>query len=342
MENRKIEILNTIINSYIDSPTPIGSRTISKVLDSKVSSATIRNEMADLEEMGYLNKPHTSAGRIPSNKAYRFFVDELQTTFMNHSFVDDSVKKLLTNNILSLSDIFRNSVRELANISALTSYLVVFKKPDTKIKFIELINLNRYSILLLIVGNKGVVEKQIINSDIPINDMELKAIVEMLNTYLSGIDFSKVGSVKLVLKGNITKYESFIKDVIRRTSTFNETVSSVDVYYDGVKNILNFQEFFSMDKVRNFIELIEDRDFMLNRVNLDFNSNNDIDVIIGSDEDLDILKETSFVRSKFNASGNFLGQIGVIGPVRMDYKRQMKLVKVFKDSLVQAVDEVVR
>ncbi|SHH26847.1 heat-inducible transcription repressor HrcA [Anaerosphaera aminiphila DSM 21120] len=343
MNERKTEILKAIINSYINFPSPVGSKTILKEFNMGISSATIRNEMADLEELGYLSKPHTSAGRIPSDKAYRFFVDELQgEDFQEDKLnIDISLIDKLFKNVTKFDDLYQNAASLLADSTNCTAFVIAFKKPDTKIKFIHLLNIDKYSILLLIVGNKGVVEKQILNVKTPIPDYDLDIICDKLNEYLVELDFQEIDGLKVVLKGPIVKYSDFISEVISRASMFNEKVSSIDIYYDGITNILNFEEFLNLDKVKNFISFMEDRDSILKLISNPMNSS-DLEVIIGDENTEELMKSNSLIRATFKPKNQQMGEIGIIGPTRMDYKKQIETVKEFRNNLSFALDEIVR
>ncbi|RVU55339.1 heat-inducible transcriptional repressor HrcA [Anaerosphaera multitolerans] len=343
MDERKMEILNAVINSYINIPNPVGSRTLSKDLKMGISSATIRNEMADLEELGYLSKPHTSAGRVPSDKAYRYFVDRLQEDFLNESGIEinvDLINKMFES-VTGFDDLYENTVSLLAEETKCAAFILSLEKPDTMIKFIHLLNIDNYTILLLIIGNRGVVEKQIINVENPIPDHELKAICDMLNESLSGIDFQEIYGLKVVLKGSIIKYSDFISDVIKRASTFNEKVSSVDYYFDGITNLLNFEEFFNIDKAREFISFMEDKNSFLKFIN-DSSNSTDVEVIIGSENNMELMKANSLIKASFNPKNKQIGQIGIIGPTRMDYGKFINTVREFRDNLSFALDEIVR
>lgn len=343
MEKRKIEILDAIINSYINLPNPVGSRTISKDFDLGVSSATIRNEMADLEDLGYLNKPHTSAGRIPSDKAYRFYVDKIQSKKKPYKEINSDLQKLLFENVTDLDDLFKNTARLLAEITSCTSYVVSSKKPDTKIKFIELISLNEYNVLLLIVGNKGVVKKEIIVLDYKISEESVKMISEELNKEMMNIDFEEINGLKVTLTGDMTYYKDFISEVIKRASSFNQKISEVSLYYDGLTNILNYQEYWNIEKAREFMSFIEDKEAILKMLKgLEDNRDSyDVEVIIGKENRDELMKQNSMIRALYKPKNNRFGQIGIIGPVRMDYEKHIKTVKEFSINLAYAIDEMV-
>lgn len=342
MDKRKIEILNAIINSYINYPIPVGSRTISKEFGLGISSATIRNEMADLEDLGYLNKPHTSAGRIPSYKAYRFFVDEIESNLIINNYKNefDFLNKLLVEDNNNLSNIYKKTAKLLADYTNCTSFVVSLKKPDTKIKSIQLINLNEFSILLLIIGDKGVVEQQIINVSNHIQDKILDEIVIELNNHLGGLDFSEIKKVDIVLRGEFVGYKEFIEDVVRKVSKFNEKISSIDLYYDGLTNILNFEEYFDVGKARNFMDFIQNEEAVLNIIKSK-NIDSDFSVLIGDENSEDLMKDNSIIRANFKTKDKRIGLIGIIGPIRMDYKKHISVVKSLRDNLTLAINNLV-
>lgn len=342
MDKRKAEILDAIINSYIDLPMPVGSRTISKEFDLGVSPATIRNEMADLEDLGYLNKPHTSAGRIPSDKAYRFYVDQIQQVKNLKLDVDQDLQKALFNKVNGLDDLFKNAAKMLADITNCTSYVISSKKPDTKIKFIELIGLVDYTVLLLIVGNKGVVEKEIINLDYIIPESDLKMISENLNKEIMGIDFEEVDRLKVTLTGDMAYHKEFISEIINRTSLFNQKISEVSLFYDGLTNILSYEEYWEVEKAREFMNFIESKSSILTMLtDLEIDNNIDVEVIVGSENIDKIMENNSIIRSTFRPKNRQIGQIGILGPMRMNYKKNIENVKIFSDNLAFAIDEIV-
>lgn len=342
MDKRKEDILDAIIRSYINLPEPVGSRTISKDYNLGVSSATIRNDMADLEDLGYLNKPHASAGRIPSDKAYRFYVDNIGNSIVNKEEINKELQKLFFKDALNLDDLFRNAARLLAEITDCTAYVISSIKADTKIKCINLVALDEMTALLLIIGNKGVVEKEIISVDFYVNEEILFKISACLNEVLSGMDFDKVSSLKIRLNGEMTQYREFISEIIRRASIFNQRISEVKFYYDGLSNILNYEEYWDIEKAREFMNFVEDEDLVIKMLIDGVNDNGEgVEVIIGSENRDQIMKGNSIIRSTYKADSLGPGQIGIIGPMRMDYESHINTIKTFSDNLTVAIDKMV-
>ncbi|WP_138159294.1 heat-inducible transcriptional repressor HrcA [Peptoniphilus catoniae] len=344
MDKRKIEILNAIINSYIDSSSPVGSRTLSKDFNLGVSSATIRNEMADLEDLGYLNKPHTSAGRVPSDKAYRFFVDELirNDSIFEYDNEDFShIEDKLLDDVRGMSDIYKNAVKVLADMTNSTSYLVSLEKSDTKIKLIQLVNIDENTVLLIIVGDKGVVDHQRIDLEEPIDDFVLSKISDQLNEYLVGVDFEKISKIKIVLKGDLVRYSKFILDIVAEISKFNDKITASDFYYDGLTNILNYKEYFDVKRAQEFMSFIQNEDSLLSIIS-DPKDDTGFSVIIGNENSNSLLRNNSIIKSSFGFKNKARGVLGVIGPIRMNYKKHVRAVWAVSYNLTKTINSIVR
>lgn len=340
MDDRKMNILNAIIEAYIDMPTPVGSRTLSKGYNLGVSSATIRNEMADLEDLGFLNKPHQSAGRIPSDKAYRFYVDEIFKNFSTFHDMEASLKikdKILYNSS-NLEDFYKNTVSLLASISNCTAYLIAPEKADKKIKRLTLVKIDEKTALLVLIGDRGVMERYFLDIENIPND-DFYYIERVLNEKVSGIDFDKIESLKISLSDNMVRHAAFISNIIKIASNFNKKVSSIEIYYDGLTNILNFDEYKDLEKAKDFMNLVEDRDSLFQILKED-NFTSDVEVIIGSENSANLMKENTIIRAPFATSYGIYGSIGLIGPVRIDYMRLVKVVKVFSDAVKSGLEEM--
>ena len=340
MDTRKINILNAIIEAYIDMPTPVGSRTLSKDYDLGVSSATIRNEMADLEDLGFLNKPHQSAGRIPSDKAYRFYVDEFFKSLNEFHDIDASekIKDRLLYTSRNIEDFYKNSVNLLASVSNCTAYLITPQKADTKIKRLTLVKIDEKTALLVLIGDKGVIERYFLEIE-NIPDEDFYYIEKVLNEKMSGIDFDKIESLKISLSDDMIRHGNFISNVVKIASKFNKKVSSIEIYYDGLTNILNFDEYRDLDKAKDFMSLVEDRDSLFQILNND-NFTGDVEVIIGLENSASLMKENTIIRAPFAKDFGIYGSIGLIGPVRIDYTRLVKVVKTFSDALTRGLKEM--
>ena len=333
MDDRKLQILKAIVDSYIHTNQPVGSRTISKAYDLGVSSATIRNEMADLENLGYLNKTHTSSGRIPSDKAFRYFVDEILNG-LDFKDVNYNLSKDLIGDYNSQSELYKKTAKLLADTTKLTSYIVTPKKEDKAIKYIQLFSISENVALLLIIGNKGEVEKTLIKTKETVSEETLNKISESLNKQLSGVELSSLDEVKLILRGEMINHEDFIKEVLASCRSFYKKVKSVDVYYDGISNMLIYDEFQDFDKAFEIMKFLDDKDNFLDVILNSIDS--DYEIVIGSENPYEIMKQSTLINFSFGSS---FGQIGIVGPVRLNYPKLINMISGFAKSLSDIVDD---
>ncbi|WP_236909771.1 heat-inducible transcriptional repressor HrcA [Clostridium sp. Cult3] len=343
MDDRKIKVLHAIINSYIISAEPIGSRTISKQYDLGVSSATIRNEMSDLEDLGYLNKPHTSAGRVPSDKAYRLYVNQLLKAerLKMDMKKKEEIKKVLVGESSEIDQLIQNSAKVL---SAITSYTALALSPQlkkSKLKHIQLIPIGDIEILLVLVNDSGIVKNTIFRLDEKINDDQLVVISNFLNNKLKGLTIEEIGKE---MDNNIFKemydYKGIIDNIIPIINkTFND-IDSVEVYADGVNKIFDFPEYKDLDKAKSFISFIEDKELLADML-LNNSRENGIEITIGNENIYDPIKECTLITTTYKLGDVIIGKIGVIGPTRMDYPMVINALKLFSVNLTEILEMLV-
>lgn len=315
LDDRKKKILYAIINDYIMTAEPIGSRTIAKKYDIGLSSATIRNEMADLEDMGYLEQPHTSAGRVPSDKGYRFYVNSILENYLEERLIEDFP---IYDEIVAEFD---GIVKKYAKIlSRMTHYTTVAKLPKVntdKIKKIQLVPVDSTKMILLLVTDTGIVRNYLLNfcQNIDINIFEF--LNNLLNDKIAGknkkniYDFLTNG-IRPFLAGAEFLADELIKTIISSLKQMEEA----DVYTDGTANILDFPEYRDLIKAKNFFELLDNK-FVLESIlepEVDF-----IDVTIGSENKFEEMKDLSLIKTTYKINGKVVGSIGILGPTRMNY-----------------------
>ena len=340
LDDRKLKVLLAIINSYISSAEPIGSRTITKKYNLGVSSATIRNEMSDLEDLGYLNKPHSSAGRVPSDKAYRFYVDEL---LKSNKIATDIIKKLKIKEALmkeswEIDELIQNSAKIL---SALTSHTAVVASPrmkNSKIRQIQLVDLDEKEVLLVIVCETGTVKNSILKLDKPVTSDQLTIISNFLNSKLSGLTIDQLSNQ---LDENVFKemyeFKSILEKLIPILNTSIDDLVSVDLYADGLTKILNFPEYKDVEKAKDFISFVEDKELMLEILSQS-PTTKDIHIIIGSENIYAPIKDISIITATYTMGGKIIGKIGLLGPTRMDYPNLIETVKIYSDNISEILN----
>jgi heat-inducible transcriptional repressor len=342
LDNRKLRILYAIINSYILSAEPIGSRTITKQYDLGVSSATIRNEMSDLEELGYLNKPYSSSGRVPSDKAYRLYVDEI---LKNKKYNIDlgkknKIKKILISESREIEQLLQNSAKVL---SAITSYTALAISPSlngAKIKHIQLIPIDEMQLLMVLISDTGAVKNSIFRLNKAIPEEQVNTISNYLNHRLKGLSIDEIGEeLSEGIMREIYEYKATIDKIIPIINQSMEDIDNVDLYSDGITKILNFPEYKDLEKAKSFISFIEDKDLVLDLL-LNNPVSQDIEITIGNENIYDSIKDCSLITTTYKLGDKTLGKIGIIGPTRMDYFNLINILQLFSVNITEIIDMV--
>lgn len=324
MDERKIQILASIIKDYIETAEPVGSRTIAKKYDLGISSATIRNEMADLEDMGYLDKTHSSSGRKPSDKGYRLYVDKL----MGIPSLSYEEKLYIKNKILD-SAIYQvdSMLKQAASLmSQLTNLISVARTPSiskSTIKALQLLRVNKSDVLLIIVTNSGIIKDNLVRLTKPLNDDMLIKINNLLNLKLRNLTVEEI-NLKVInsIKNDLRGYDDLFNTVISALydSLVNEDSSKVIV--EGTSNIFDCPEYNSVDKARDFLSLVNDEKEMkeiLNKTGM-------LTVTIGSENQIKNAKDCSIITAQYTVGDMPIGSIGVIGPTRMPYSKILSIM----------------
>lgn len=341
LDERKLKVLYAIIESYIDCAEPIGSRTISKEYDLGVSSATIRNEMSDLEYNGYLTKPYSSSGRIPSDKAYRLYVDKLlkSSDEFFSEINNEMVKNILNTQTLKIEDLIQNLAKILSKITSYTTVVASPKLKTNMIKKIQLVSIDDFKVLMIIISNTGIVKNTIFKIDKKISSDDLNTISNFLNEKFKTLSIDEILSVieeeiweeifefKYILKQMMPIFYDAIKDFV-----------TVDLYFDGITKILDYPEYKDVDKAKSFLSFLEDEDLMLDILLKDLKSD-EIDIIIGSENIYAPMKDLSIITTTYTIGDKIIGRFGLIGPTRMDYLNLINIVKSFSYNINNILNE---
>ena len=331
MGERQEELLKEIVETYIQTFRPVGSKSL--VDKFKVSSATIRNDMADLEELGYLEKEHTSSGRIPSEAGYKYYVNNLMKP---KDITGEDILKLqtiLSNNQLVVSDAVTKCMEIISDITHYTSVIIGPSKSDNTLKQISIVPINEDEdekrVVALLVTNKGVVEnKQVIIPD-NINMKELIKTSEIINKFLVGTPIDKVSErleleVKPKIKDVIKRYEevcSFFQNAFH-----DFTMDNSDIIFSGKTNILDYKEYEEPNKLKEMISKLEDQELVKNINTTD----EGINVYIGEETEFD--KDVTIIKTHYKV-GNDEGTLAIIGPKRMEYDKVVTLLNFLKNYI---------
>ena len=325
LDERKRRILKAVTHDYISTAEPVGSRTIARRHGLGVSPATIRNEMADLEEDGYLEQPHTSAGRIPSEKGYRFFVDALMNP---QELSRDEVQRIRS--VLSehrqMEDMVHASVRMLALLSQYTSIVVAPNITHGTIRCLQLIPLDELNVLLVLVVDPGFAQSRIVETSRPLRLHEVARINYFFEHRLSGTMLADIGSSLVGEMREEVTDEALMSEALNLLAKGLKSIKQEQVFLDGTIHLLNQPEFRDLDKVKVLFNVLDDERALWEILN-DVLDRSGMQVTIGSENVHEGFQNCSLVTASYELDGHVIGSLGVIGPTRMDYERVVAVVE---------------
>ena len=337
LDERKMKILQAIIRNYLETGEPVGSRTISKYADINLSSATIRNEMADLEELGYIIQPHTSAGRIPSDKGYRLYVDSMMQE--NERQVEE-LKEMLVEKEEKMDHLLKQVAKVLA---VNTNYATMISAPriqKNKLKFIQLSRIDDDQLLAVIVTEGNVIKNSMIPVGEHLDDETMLKLNILLNTHLNGLAIEEINlGMITALKAQAGLHGSLIGEVIDAVAETIKEDEDLEIYTSGTNNIFKYPELADQHKASELINTFEEKQLLSRLVETELEENsNGIKVYIGEEAPIQTMKDCSIVTANYEFGEGMKGTIGIIGPKRMDYEKvvgTLKTIKVQLDTLYQ-------
>ena len=336
LNERKYKILEAVIKNYLETGEPVGSRTISKYTDLKLSSATIRNEMADLEELGYILQPHTSAGRIPSDKGYRLYVDEMLAE--KEKEVDE-----LREQLLEKSDQMDRLLEQAAKALAVsTEYTAMVSAPTggTRLKFIQLSRVDDAHLLVVIVSEGNLIKNTIIDAAEELDDETILKLNILLNTHLGGLAMENINLAMITaMKEQAGIHSDIVGEVIDAVAGAIKTDEELKIYTSGTHNIFKYPELSDHQKASEIITSLEEKTVLKDLVSetlSEENSGTGIQVYIGEEAPVDGMEDCSVVAATYELEEGMKGTIGIIGPKRMDYDKVIGTVK----SMLHQLDDI--
>ncbi|MBQ9942569.1 MAG: heat-inducible transcription repressor HrcA [Christensenellaceae bacterium] len=330
---RQLMILRAIIDDYILTGIPVGSRTLSKRADINVSSATIRNEMADLEEGGYLEQPHTSAGRLPSDKAYRLYVD----TLMRVSNLQESEIRLIRNYFSNRMDqvegIIDQAAKVLSDVTNMTSLVLAPQISRIEIKRIQIVKLSEGKALMLFVFDTGMVKDVMISIPRDMDSSYLEMLSNLLTEKVRSLKLHKaIEAVRATMGVDMSDHRMFLNEMLDAVQqNMQHRRVGKEVVLGGTKNIFNHPEYRDVNKAQNFLQLLETKDQlhdMLSRA-----TDMEFTIRIGKENEIDQLKDMSVVTATYKIGDETLGSFGVIGPTRMNYSKVISVMRCVSASM---------
>lgn len=335
LDERKKTILFAIIKTYLETGEPVGSRTISKYTELNLSSATIRNEMSDLEDLGYIIQPHTSAGRIPSDKGYRFYVDRL---LEDKEREVDEMKEILIEKADKVERLLKTVAKSL---SSNTNYAAMISAPQyhrNKLKFIQLSRMVENQIVAVIVVEGNIIKNQIISTKEELDDETLLKLNILLNTNLNGLSIEEINlQIISKMKEQAGIHSALVSDVIDAVADAIKGDEELEIYTSGANNIFKYPELSDHDRASEIITAFEEKkqltDIVYETLAHQSENSKGIQIYIGEETPVQNMKDCSVVTATYELEEGMQGTIGIIGPKRMDYDKVVNTLKSLTNKL---------
>ena len=324
IDDRKIRILEAIINDYINTGEPVGSRTIAKRYDLGVGSATIRNEMSDLEDMGYLEQPHTSAGRVPSSKGYRLYVDNLMQRSKLSIDEELRIKKYLIDcAMLEVDKIVKQASTLLSELTNLTCVVQTPSVRQSYIKSVQLLMVDEFNLVSVIVTDSGVIKNHRIKVAKVPSVEELQTINKVINSRLQNLTIDEINlEVINNLKKDFVGYDDLFNAIVTALYDSLKEESSSEIFMEGTTNIFNYQEYNDIENAKEILNLLYNKDYVIELIE----PKGDITIKIGDENYIPGAQNCSVISAEYSLGDRPIGTIGLIGPQRINYSRVISIM----------------
>ena len=332
LSERKLKILQAIISDYVRSAEPVGSRTLSKKYDLGISPATSRNEMADLEEMGYLTHPHTSAGRVPSDKAYRLYVNAL----MEKKELSKEEKLVIAQRLQGSVNEFEKTIEHaaavLSEITNLTSFAMTPAQNNDTLKFINLLPVDETTVVLMIVAESGKISNTALRMKAPYTEENLQLLAKTMTYNYKGKTISEALTLDIIedVETDITAMNGLAANVMPNFMKTLEDMLNVNLYMEGLTNIFDIPEYNDLGKAKSFLNMLSQKEDFTRKL---LEREDGMIVTIGEENTDDILQDCSLITATYHVDGRMVGKIGVIGPTRMQYGEVTSIIEFLTDNL---------
>ncbi len=335
LTERKLKILQAIVGDFIYSAEPVGSRTISRKYDMGVSAATIRNEMSDLEDMGFLTHPHTSAGRIPSDKAYRLYVNSLMKKYELPDEEKKAIEKEISANMTELDKTIKHASNLLSRLTNLTSFAMTPNQDENKLKYVNILPVDERTVVLMIVAESGKVTNTAVRLKSQYDPKTLELLSKVLTHNYRGHSLSSILTLDIIkdLESDIVSMGKVAENIIPSFISTLENMLDVDLYIDGLENIFSIPEYNDINKAKVFMNMVSRKQEL---TKLLMNRESGVIVTIGNENDDDIMKDCSLITATYCVDGHCVGKLGVVGPTRMKYDEVTSVVEFLTQNLNSA------
>ncbi|SMQ82988.1 heat-inducible transcription repressor HrcA [Bacillus sp. OV166] len=338
LTDRQLLILQVIVDDFIRSAQPVGSRSLSKKEEISFSSATIRNEMSDLEELGYIEKTHTSSGRVPSEKGYRYYVDHLLSPQVLNQHDVSIIQSIFAEKIFEFEKIIQRSAKILSELTNYTSIVLGPAVSINKLKRIQIIPLNKETAVAIFVTDTGHVENRTFSLPPSVDASDLEKTVNILNDRLAGVPLEDLNDkiykeVAMLLRQHIHNYDLMLYTIADSL----KMPSNEKLFFGGKTNMLSQPEFHDVAKLRSLLTMIDQEEWIYNLIR---NDSAGIHVKIGRENNNSVMDNCSLITATYSAGAENLGTIAILGPTRMEYSRVISLLQFFSKDLTAVLTKL--
>ncbi len=340
LSDRKQKILQAIIDEYVGTAEPVGSRAISKKNELGLSSATIRNEMADLEEMGYLIQPHASAGRVPSDAGYRFYVNSLMRRYQMSVEAIEKLQSIMAERVSQLEMIIKRASLIASTLTEYTTIVTTPKLNSSRIKKIELVSMGYGTVMIVIITSTGIIKNQSVEIDI--DDKTAGHLTELLNSRIAGLTadeltFPKIKEIGDEIEDAVGLSPKVLINILNFVYEAIDSLDQTEIYVNNAKSILSYPEFSDVGKAREMLAFLENKE---NLVKLIGDAKDGVDIKIGAENEFTELANSSLVTVNYSMGDRVVGRIGVIGPKRMNYAKVIASLDCISNHVDKILDQL--
>ena len=326
MDERKQKVLRAIIMDYINTAEPVGSRTIAKKYDLGVSSATIRNEMSDLEELGLIEQPHTSAGRVPSDKGYRYYVDHLMDEDDLVTGERDLIRTFFTDRMNRLDQLYHETCKVLSELSPYVTMIMTPTKSTGSLQQLQLMPITPFQAVLVIVTDVGLVHHRTVDFPVPVSKERLAEIGDILLSKLKGRNIEDINTTLMrEISGELQAELDIVDSIFEMMSDAMKSTGEEKIFLEGTLKILNQPEFNDVNRVKEVLSFLQEEDVL--RELLHGKSGIGMNFTIGDELSSEKINRCSMVTCTYSINGNTVGNIGILGPTRMEYGKSASLIR---------------
>lgn len=338
MDERKNRVLQAIVDDYVNTAEPVGSRTIARKYRLGVSPATIRNEMADLEELGYIEQPHTSAGRVPSDRGYRYYVDCLMESQDLTPHEREQIRRVFERRVREIDALVREGARALSEVTRLTGVALGPQIGRATFKEIRLVPVTRDRALLVYITDAGFMENTVVELPVEVTMLELQQISTLLSEHLKGMQVERLSRGALQeLERELKRYGSLLEQSLTFLAESIQPGERHRIYLGGATHLLDQPEFRDIERARTLFHALEQEE-LLSGVLEHAPAEDRVAVQIGEEINLRELSDCSLISATYRVGDQLIGRIGVIGPKRMEYSKVIAIV----EEVTQRMSEAIR